>query len=77
MTTCITEVTQEELDEITKCEAVVIREYERDDGSRFGKIIAWGDSEEMQDVADMHGIYVMPVGLHIICDSKVLVKDLI
>lgn len=73
--TCHTEVTQDELDEISRCEAVVIREYEKK-GCRYGRLIAWGDADEMRDVARAPGTYVVPVGVKIICDSMVLVTEL-
>ena len=75
--TCTIDVTQNDIDAFSKCEAVVIREYDRDGGSRMGKVIAWGDADEMQDLANTPGIYIVPVGLHIVCDVMKLVSDLL
>ena len=74
---CPVEITQQEFDDIKQCEAVVIREYERADGSRIGKAVAWGDADEMQDQADTPGLFVVPVGLSIVCQQMVLVSDLL
>jgi hypothetical protein len=41
---CTIEITQAQYDVILKCEAVVIREYELENGSRIGRLLAWGDA---------------------------------
>jgi len=74
---CPLEVTQQEVDDIKQCEAVVIREYEREDGSRIGRPVAWGDVDEMQDQADRFCICVVPFGFSIVCQQMVLVSDLL
>ena len=74
---CPVIVTQEDYDQFRFSEAVVVVEYERQDGSRFGQIEAWGDAEEMQDQADTPRIAIVPVGLRLICQSPVLVSDLL
>ena len=77
MDSCPLEVTQQQLDNIQKCEAVVIREWERPDGSRFSKVMAWGDADEMQDQADTPALLVAPNGFSIICQKLLMVSDLL
>ena len=74
---CPLEVTQQELDDIQKCESVVVREYERDDGSRFSRPVAYGDHDEMVDQAGITGLFIVPVGLHIVCHKAIRVSDLL
>ena len=74
---CPVEITQQEYNDITRCEVVVIREYERADGSRFAKAVAWGDADEMQDQADTQCIVIVPVGFSIVGQKMVLVSDLL
>ena len=65
------EVTQEEHDQFMKCEAVIVREYQRPDGSRVAQVLAWGDAEEMHDQASRPVIQLVPVGLTIV-DQRVM-----
>ena len=74
---CPLELTPQEYDAIKQCEAVVIREYETPGGSRVGKAVAWGDADEMRHQADTPGLFVVPVGLSIICQQVLLVSDLL
>lgn len=77
MTVCQLEVSQNEFDELMKCEAVCLREYERDDGSRFSKIIDMGDKEEMDAIAATPKILVVHRGVKLIGDMSVYVRDLL
>lgn len=77
MDKCPLEVTQAELDDIQQCEALVVREYERSDGSRYSRPVAWGDADEMKDAADTPGIFIVPVGLSIVCQKMLLVSELL
>ena len=74
---CPLDVTQKEFDAFSQAEAVVVREYETDNGRRFARVVAWGDLDEMKDQADALGLYVVPVGVRIICQRAILLKDLI
>ena len=78
MNICSLEVTQEEMDAIQHCEAVVVRNYERADGSHYSSLVAWGDESEMQDQADCPHMFIVPVGWSsIVGQEMVLVRDLI
>ena len=74
---CPLEITDTDLGSIQKCEAVVIREYERRDGSRVAKAVAWGDAGEMKDQAATAGIFLLPVGYRIVRQKMVLVSELL
>ena len=76
MEPCQLELTQNELDCIVKCEAVIVREYQGLN-SRFAKAVAWGDEIEMRDQASINSIVVVPTGLSIVCQKVVLVSDLL
>jgi hypothetical protein len=73
---CNVELTQEQYDDIRKCESVIIREYENVDGSRFAKAVAWGDAEEMQLQADTPSVLIVPVGVAIVCQRAIPVAEL-
>lgn len=77
MDTCPLEVTQQVLDDIEQCEAVVIRERERPDGSRFSRAVAWGDADEIKDQADTHALLLVRDGMKIICQKMLLVSELV
>ena len=74
---CQIEVTQQEYEQIKQCESVIIREYERADGARFAKAVAWGDSTEMQDQASTPTLQIVPVGLSIVCQRAISVSELL
>ena len=74
---CPLEVTQHQLTDIQHCEAVVVREYEQADGSRFARPVAWGDASEMQDAVDTPSLFIVPVGFRIVGQRVVPVRDLI
>jgi hypothetical protein len=74
---CPLSITQQQYDEIAKCEAVVVREWERDDGTRFGEIIDWGDNSEMRDIADTPQILIVPLGIKSVGKVVVPVSQLI
>lgn len=76
MDECVLEVTQHEVDEIVHNESVVIREYERSDGSRYAKAVAWGDHDEMIDQASIKGMFIIPVGIKIVCQRAFKVSDI-
>ena len=77
MSECKLNVTQAVLDSIRESEAVVIREYERSDGSRIGEIVGHGTADEMNDVSDTPGLTLVPIGLTVVCQSVVMVEDLL
>ncbi len=77
MDSCPLDVTPKEAAIIAKSEAVVIREYERSDLSRIAKLIAWGDLEEMEDLANRSEIVILPVGITIIAQKCVPVAELL
>ena len=74
---CTLEVSREEWDNISHCEAVVIREYESVAGKRFARPVAYGDADEMEIAAETPGIFIVPVGFTIIGQAMVLVSDLL
>lgn len=74
---CPLSVSQAEYDAMSQCEAVIVREYERDDGGRFAQAVAWGDYDEMVDQAETPGLYVVPVGVTIICQRAIRTEDLL
>lgn len=76
MSECVLEVTQAEVDEIILNESLIIREYERTDGSRFAKAVAWGDHDEMNCQASTYGIFVVPLGIKIVCQRAFKVSDI-
>ena len=75
--TCQVTLPMEEYEAVKQSEAVVIREYDLADGSRVGKIVAWGDADEMQDIADTPGIYIVPAGTSIACQIMKRVAELL
>ena len=76
MSTCDLQMTLSQIDEIQRHEAVVIREFERNDGSRFGEVVASGDAVEMEIEASADGLFVVPVGIKVVCQSVVSVSSL-
>ena len=74
---CPLEITVDDYRQIEKCEAVVIREFERLDESRFAIAAAWGDFEEMNDQCETNGLLVVKNGVKFICQKVVLVKSLL
>ena len=74
---CLLEVTSEEFADISKCEAVVLREYERPDGSRFAKAVGWGDLDEMTDQAETVFVLMVPTGLKYIAQQVIPVSELL
>ncbi len=74
---CRLKMTQQEFDRVNQCEAVIVREYEREDGSRFAKAVAWGDADEMQDQASTPTMQIVPVGLSIVCQRAIPVSELL
>ena len=52
MKSCPLHVTPEEVEEIKNYEAVLVREYERKDGSRFAEVISMGSIDEMKSEAE-------------------------
>lgn len=77
MGTCPLEMTQQQLDDIRQCEAVVVREYETDGGRRFAHPVAWGDADEMRDAAETRGLFIIPVGVKIIGQQCLMVAELL
>lgn len=73
---CPLEITTEQWNDIQHCESVVVREYERLDGSRVARAVAWGDAEEMELQAETPAMFIVPVGFHIICQRAIPVNDL-
>ena len=76
-TECKLAVTQQEYDQIQQCEAVIVREYERPDGSRFANAVAWGDLAEMEVQASTPSLLVVPVGLSIVCQRAIPVSEVL
>lgn len=76
-TECSIELTPGMLHDISQCEAVVVREYETDDGRRYAQAVAWGDADEMRDAADTPGIFVVPVGVKIVSQRSIPVSELL
>lgn len=74
---CQLEMTQQEYDRMKQCESVIVREYERSDGSRFAKAVAWGDAEEMQEQASTPTMQIIPAGLSIVCQRAIPVSELL
>lgn len=74
---CPLQITQQEFNLIRQCESVIVREYERADGSRFAVALAWGDAAEMQEQASTPSLQILPVGLSIVCQRTVLVSELL
>ncbi len=74
---CTLEITQHEFEQITAADSVVIREFEREDGSRFAQAINWGSSEEMKDLAERSEILIVPVGVHVVCQRAVKTLELL
>lgn len=74
---CPLSVTQEQYDAISQCEAIVVSEFEREDGSRYGNIIDWGDESEMHDRANTIDILILPLGIKSLGKVVVPVSQLI
>lgn len=74
---CSVEMTQHEFEQITNADSVVIREFEREDGSRFAQAINWGSSDEMKDLAERREILIVPVGVHVISQRAVKTSELL
>ena len=77
MSECPLRMTQAEYSQILKCDAVIVREYERDNGNRWAVPVAWGDAKEMQSQAESPTLQVVPVGVKIVCQRAVLVSELL
>lgn len=75
--TCTLQVTQQEYDDIRKCEAVIVREYESQDGTHFAVPMAWGDLAEMEEQATAPGVAILPAGVSIVSQQVVPVADLL
>ena len=52
MSECVTEITDEQYQAILNFEAVVIIEFEKEDGSRYGELHYEGDLDECQAEAE-------------------------
>lgn len=76
MSECPLEITRQELSVIRDCEAVIVREYARADGSRFAIAVAWGDEEELQSRVK-NGFLVSPAELTYLGDQVVKVSELL
>lgn len=74
---CQLEVTQEEFDQFSQCEAVIVREYEHADGSRVARVVAWGDMDEMTKQAAIPGIHIVPVGVKLVAQRVVPFSEII
>ena len=74
---CPLELSQQEYDDVQQCEAVVVREYEREDGSRFGQLVAWGDEVDMNDQCKMPVLSIVLNGVSIVCQRVILVSELL
>jgi hypothetical protein len=77
MSECPLQMTHDEYRQILKCDAVIVREYERDNGNRWAVPVAWGDAEEMQQQAEIPTLQVVPEGVSIVCQRAVLVSELV
>jgi len=77
MSECPLEVTSEEFAKISRCEAVVLREYERPDGSRFAKVVGWGDIDEMNLQADSVFVIMVPTIIKYIAQQVIPVSELL
>jgi len=80
MSECPLQMTQAEYSQILKCDAVIVREYERDNGTRWAVPVAWGDAEEMQEQAEIPTLQVVidgVQGVKIVCQRAVLVSELL
>ena len=77
MTISALEITRDQFDNIQKVEAVVLRDYEREDGSRFSKLVKWGDAAEMQIVANTPEILIVPNCVKCLGQQMVMVSDLL
>ena len=74
---CPVEITQHEFEKIAGAESVVMREFEREDGSRFAQAINWGGSEEMENLAKRSEILILPVGVHVVGQRAVKTSELL
>ena len=74
---CRVEMTVDEFARIRQCESVIVREYERADGSRFAKPVAWGDADEMKIQAETQGMFIVPVGFEIVAQRAIPVSELL
>lgn len=75
--TCSLELTPSQLHSISQCEAVIVREYETEDGRRFAQAVAWGDADEMRSQAETPGLYVVPEGVKIVAQRAVPVSEIL
>jgi hypothetical protein len=74
---CPLEVTPGEFEQFKDCEAVMIREFEKEsDQSRTARVVAWGDFDEIEHLASRHSIIVVPVGWTCVGQKTVKVSDL-
>jgi len=73
---CQLNVEPHEYEAFSKCEAVVVREYEGPSG-RFAHVVDWGDWDDMEIAADRPELLVLPNGVSVIAQQPVLVAMLI
>ncbi len=73
---CHINIDEAELVKIKEAEAIVVREYERTDGSRFGEVLLIGDMKNCQELADESKTVIQSKNYKVISDTAVLVKDL-
>ena len=77
MTECQIVLSQQEFDDISKCEAVIVREYENDSGDRKGVVAAYGDESDMNEQCANNGFIVVPVGWEIVRQHVMSVSELL
>jgi hypothetical protein len=77
MSICETAITLTELGEIRQAEAVVVRQYEFDDGRLEGKIVFIGSKSSADDFADTPRLFLGVLGRKAIYEEAVLVADLL
>ena len=73
----IQQVTPERFAQLKDCDSGVVREYEREDGTRFGKVIRVGNAADPDSLSSTPGLLLMLPGIKDIREYVVPVSELI
>ena len=76
MTTMQTNITPELFAKLPDSEAVLVNIFTNTNGDRWGKIVDVGSKEEMDERANVPGLFILPAGMESITVDVVLVSEL-
>ncbi len=74
---CQTSISPELYAQLATSEFVTVREYERDDGTRFANVIGAGTEGEMDSLVGTPGLLLVMSGLNYVGDRVVPVAELL